>query len=519
MTGKVPSFSSGSTVSSALPGYVALCLTLQVHRLVSAQFTVTGPDHPVTASLGGEAILPCHLSPRMSAENMEVRWFRSMYSEVVHLYHDGQDQYGEEMLEYRRRTVLLKDDITNGRVFLRIRNVRPSDDGQYTCFFQSGVAYEEALLELQVADMGSAPVISVVGHQDGGIRVVCQSSGWYPQPKAQWKDHQGQLLPSASEEIIPEANGLFQTEISIVLTEESNQKVSCCVRNPRLNQERESVISIAEPFFPRVNPSKVALWVILSLLAVLMALAGYCFWRRHRATEILRSEMESEKETLLSEREREKETLQAAMKRQKGEYEAVKELGLARARGYAVDVTLDPDTAHPNLVLSEDRKHVSHGAWDLSNKSEGFEHDIWVLGAEGFMGGRRYWEVEVGGKIGWYLGVCRESVSRKGKVTLTPEDGYWVVWLKGGVYQALTSPSTSLAVSIRPSRVGIFLDYEAGEVSFYNVTDRSRLFTFTDTFSGTLRPYFSPGYYDWGTNADPLKICPVPAQAGGNLSP
>ncbi|CAM2101701.1 unnamed protein product [Caretta caretta] len=94
--------------------------------------------------------------------------------------------------------------------------------------------------------MGSAPAISVEGHQDGGIRVVCRSSGWYPQPKAQWRDLQGKLFASASEEITPEANGLFQTEIAIVLTEESNQKMSCCVRNPRLNQERESVISIAE---------------------------------------------------------------------------------------------------------------------------------------------------------------------------------------------------------------------------------------------------------------------------------
>ncbi|KAH1183409.1 hypothetical protein KIL84_004901, partial [Mauremys mutica] len=93
--------------------------------------------------------------------------------------------------------------------------------------------------------LGSAPVISVEGHQDGGIRVVCRSAGWYPEPKAQWRDLQGQLLPSASEKISPEANGLFQTEIATVITEESNQKVSCCVRTPRLNQERESAISIA----------------------------------------------------------------------------------------------------------------------------------------------------------------------------------------------------------------------------------------------------------------------------------
>ncbi|XP_067400667.1 E3 ubiquitin-protein ligase TRIM39-like isoform X1 [Emydura macquarii macquarii] len=186
-----------------------------------------------------------------------------------------------------------------------------------------------------------------------------------------------------------------------------------------------------------------------------------------------------------------------------------------------VDVTLDPDTAHPKLVLSEDRKRVRLGdtRQDLPDNPERFDTDPCVLGAEGFPGGRRYWEVEVGDKPEWALGVCRESVSRKGQVTLTPEDGYWAVWLREGKYKALTSSWTPLPVSVRPSRVGIFLDYEAGEVSFYNVTDRSQLFTFTDTFSGTLRPYFCPGLSAGGKNAAPLIICPVPAQAGGNLCP
>nr|XP_048675133.1 butyrophilin subfamily 1 member A1-like isoform X2 [Caretta caretta] len=521
MTGKVPSFSPSSTVSSTLPGYVALCLTLQVHRLASAQFTVTGPDHPVTASLGGEAVLPCHLSPRMSAENMEVGWLRSRDSAVVHLYRDGQDQYGEQMLEYRGRTELLKDDITSGRVSLRIRDVRPSDDGQYSCYFQSSASYEDALLELQVADLGSAPVISVEGHQDGGIRIICRSSGWYPQPKVLWRDLQGQLLPSASEEISPEANGLFQTEIAIVLTEESNQKASCCVRNPRLNEERESAISVAELFFPRVNPWTVVLGVILALLTGLTALASYCFWRQRRAKETLQSDKESEKETLLFEWEGEKEALRSAMERQKAEYEAAKRKGLTRAQGYAVDVTLDPDTANPWLVLSEDRKRVRHGdtRQDLPDKPERFDTYPIVLGAEGFRGGRRYWEVEVGDKTEWELGVCRESVRRKGWVTYTPGIGYWAVWLRKGVYQALTSSWTPLPVSVRPGRVGIFLDYEAGEVSFYNVTDGSRLFTFTGTFGGTLRPYFSPGLNAGGRNAAPLILCPVPAPAGGHLGP
>uniref|UniRef100_A0A8C8SDN4 Ig-like domain-containing protein n=1 Tax=Pelusios castaneus TaxID=367368 RepID=A0A8C8SDN4_9SAUR len=82
---------------------------------------------------------------------MEVRWFRSRFSTIVHVYLDGQDQYGDQMPEYRGRTKFLKDDIANGSVSLGIRDIRPSDDGQYKCFFESGGFYEEALLELQVA--------------------------------------------------------------------------------------------------------------------------------------------------------------------------------------------------------------------------------------------------------------------------------------------------------------------------------------------------------------------------------
>nr|XP_006134587.2 butyrophilin subfamily 1 member A1-like [Pelodiscus sinensis] len=281
------SFFRGLTVSTSLPGYVIFFIALHIHRLAIAQFTVTGPDHPITVPVGGEAVLPCHLSPRTSAQDMELRWFRLKFSAVVHQYAKGQDQYDGQMLEYHGRTELLKDDITNGNVSLRLRPVRPSDHGQYTCLFQSRVFYEEAFLELMVSAIGSDPHISVDGHQDGGIRVVCHSTGWHPEPQAQWRDHHGQHLPSASEDISKEANGLFHSQISIVITEDSNQNLSCSVRNPLVNQEKISTVSLAELFFPRVSPWMVALWVSL---AVLIPPAGYCFWRQHRAKEEHREE-------------------------------------------------------------------------------------------------------------------------------------------------------------------------------------------------------------------------------------
>ncbi|XP_006032364.1 zinc finger protein RFP-like [Alligator sinensis] len=190
------------------------------------------------------------------------------------------------------------------------------------------------------------------------------------------------------------------------------------------------------------------------------------------------------------------------------------ESGFRRVQAHAVDVTLDPGTAHPNLILSEDRKRVRVGdrRQHLLDNPERFDTSISVLGSEGFTGGRHYWEVEVGDKTSWDVGVCRESVRRKGKVTLTPGKGYWALCLRDGGYKACISPLIPLPVRVCPRRVGVFLDYEAGEVSFYNVTDRSHLFTFIHTFSRTLRPFFSPCVNARGTNAAPLILCSVPAQ-------
>ncbi|KAH1183162.1 hypothetical protein KIL84_004654, partial [Mauremys mutica] len=148
---EILSFCHSSRASSPLPGFIVFFLTCYVHKMESAQFSVTGPGHPVTAIVGEAIVLPCHLSPRMSAENMEVRWFRSEFLSFVHLYQHGKDQYGNQMSDYHGRTELLKAAITDGNVSLRILNIRRSDEGQYNCFVQDGSFYEEAPLELKIA--------------------------------------------------------------------------------------------------------------------------------------------------------------------------------------------------------------------------------------------------------------------------------------------------------------------------------------------------------------------------------
>ena len=146
---------------------------------------------------------------------------------------------------------------------------------------------------------------------------------------------------------------------------------------------------------------------------------------------------------------------------------------------------------------------------DLPDTPRRFTFYPCVLATEGFTSGRHYWEVEVGDKTHWAVGVCRDSVSRKGELTPLPETGYWRVRLwNGDKYAATTTPFTPLHIKVKPKRVGIFLDYEAGTLSFYNVTDRSHIYTFTDTFTEKLWPLFYPGIRAGRKNAAPLTIRP-----------
>nr|XP_046185460.1 E3 ubiquitin-protein ligase TRIM39-like isoform X1 [Oncorhynchus gorbuscha] len=184
---------------------------------------------------------------------------------------------------------------------------------------------------------------------------------------------------------------------------------------------------------------------------------------------------------------------------------------LRKLQNYASEVFLDPGTAQRNLVLSEDGRQVMYEErkHNQSEDTRRFNPALFVLACECLSSGRHYWEVDVGRKTAWTVGMVRASARRKGEIKLSPDGGYWCLWLKGGEVKALASTRLSLQLASHPQKIGIFLDYEGGQVSFYDAKKHTHLFTFEDTFNESLYPIFSPCLNQEGKNAAPLIISAV----------
>ncbi len=170
---------------------------------------------------------------------------------------------------------------------------------------------------------------------------------------------------------------------------------------------------------------------------------------------------------------------------------------------------LDADTAHPRLIVSDDGKQVKSGNTQTEGVDGGkdrFVDYLGVVGKEGFSSGCFYFEVQVKGQTKWYLGVVRASADRRW-ISLTPENGYWIVGRRNEKYRTRGSYDYSLSLRVDPQRVGVFVNYEKGLVSFNDVESSSHIYTYTNqSFNEKLYPFVCLGY-DKNENSTPLIIC------------
>ncbi|XP_030593713.1 zinc-binding protein A33-like [Archocentrus centrarchus] len=168
-------------------------------------------------------------------------------------------------------------------------------------------------------------------------------------------------------------------------------------------------------------------------------------------------------------------------------------------------VILDPNTANPCLCLSDDLTSVRHEdtKQQLPDNPERNTKYAHVFGSEGFSSGKHSWEVEVGDHPRWNVGLVKESVDMN-ESSVSPETGFWCLVHNNGEYINIVGQHVRVKKSLQ--RIRVQLDYDRGEVSFYNPEDMTPIYTHRHTFTEKLFPYFGLGKSGDAKICD-IKIC------------
>ncbi|XP_033841329.1 nuclear factor 7, brain-like [Periophthalmus magnuspinnatus] len=187
---------------------------------------------------------------------------------------------------------------------------------------------------------------------------------------------------------------------------------------------------------------------------------------------------------------------------------------LKHAQKFAIDVTLDPQTAHHRLTLSRDLKQVkfnpnANAKANMSSNPAKFAKHLAVLGRQGIQSGKFYFEVSVGAKSEWLVGVALASVERKEKIPHVPGSGVYALYFRMGCFERFCQPNVQIHQG-KVEKVGVFMNYEERQVSFYDVNGAKLIHTFEDCgFGAKIHPYFNPCDNELGNNLTPLIISPV----------
>uniref|UniRef100_A0A8C5X958 BT1A1 protein n=1 Tax=Malurus cyaneus samueli TaxID=2593467 RepID=A0A8C5X958_9PASS len=402
---------------------------------------------------GQDTILPCTISSTKPLDNPKVQWKKITDGHTEDIYIYGQFG-GEPRQKYPGRTSVPGDGFATGNVSLTLKNVQPADEGIYSCIVISRDWSADTATKLSIAGgRDSLVFIEIQGPQGRGFGLDCRSHGWFPEPTVQWVTEDGQELPAATE-IHQDSEKLFSVQSQVTVTGEQVRKVTCQILNPLLQVEKKTTVLISgEPFQSELHLSE----------------SKSCSTGKLSCELIVHSSSKG--------RERDRLSWQAAL-----------------------FVTLDSDTAHPRLEVSADGSRVKDTGvirFLLSNEKR-FDSHLFVLAEKGYTTGKHYWEVNVGTRTNWAVGIALESVTRKGTLTLTPQNGFWIIMCADGQdYWAYTNPWTCLTVTGSLSKIGIFLDIPAKQVSFYNVSKRAALYTFSiangSSQEGKFIPLFSTG--------------------------
>ncbi|XP_074021202.1 butyrophilin subfamily 2 member A1-like [Numenius arquata] len=336
---------------------------------------------------------------------------------------------------------------------------------------------------------GHDPLLVLDGYEDDGIRLKCFSVRLFSEVQVLWTDGRGDNLtgtPLTTDTTTANASS------SIILKPGSGNSVSCKIIDKLLKTSTESSVVIANAFFPATSPWLAAFIVIL-LLGVFLVIAAIYKLRKNskmttrekNAQEELQKEIDDLKEELDEEKDRFQKENQDMLARIGKDIKA--QLNFRRAQSNAVNITLDEKCKHPSLIIKDKNRVMSSTQKEILPKAM-------VVAMEGFSEKKHYWEVEVGDKSEWELGVVceeiRNTLSSSTRNTF-PKGNLLSLRFSQGEY-TLTG-----GIDVRNCKpcsvVGVFLDFEFGTLSFFDVEEKCLLKSLPLELSGNLYPFFSPG--------------------------
>ncbi|XP_033961688.1 butyrophilin subfamily 2 member A2-like [Pseudochaenichthys georgianus] len=448
---------------------LAVCVFCCRAAPVSNSLQVGGS--PVSVQLGHTATLPCWLSPPQSAEQLEVRWFLpgGGFDSPVLLYQRAHLEHGSQ---YAGRVSLGLKDATSsglreGDVSLKLANATLQDAGDYSCYVSSDKEYDRATVSLVVTESpGPPPLLSAVWITGVQVNLSCESEGWYPRPSLRWADPLKPLTPQ-SLQYSTAPSGLVSVHSWILLP--ASTRVSCWV------EEQEVRLKLQEP--PQGSEGGGAAgWAAFGLLlsAVLLAAAFLLYRKRGKKAKL----PVEENQKLLP----------------KGKIEPTQ---ISTARQSYVNVKPEHNgNEYLTIVQNKIRDQQI-------NFPDGDQVTFLtaITGTPSLSSGRHYWEVSLGNsttglKKFWWVGVTTASIRADSHLTPSSSNGFWFLSSSPTSLQLSTESSVALLPLPGPQTLGVFLDFDRGELSFYNVEKESLICSLTAAFTVPLFPLFNPGKGD-----------------------